>query len=125
MKTAEDIVRALAQHAPCRHAEDYCAFPQCGTASSADEVDDHVPECPYRMAVEWVGEREAIRADLRQKGWTLRSDGYWSANETGPLDARGMIWQDRMIDLDPENSRRILAAIEARTPPRVRWPTSC
>ncbi len=59
MKTAEDIVRALAAcDEPLEEGYDTCAMPECG-ALRVDHgperpIEEHRPDCPYRMAREWV-----------------------------------------------------------------------
>lgn len=62
MKTAEEIVRTLAAaeslhdcHTGC------CVF--CGAfrqAAYPERVREHEADCPYRMAVEWVGSQRPM-----------------------------------------------------------------
>jgi len=108
MKSAEEIVRALAAFDP--QDDQHCLL----CLNYIDELGKHTDDCPYRMAVEWVKENAAwcVRDALRKWGWVLRDDGYWSANETGSLDKRGPIWQDMLIDHDPKLSRQVIEAIQ-------------
>lgn len=55
MKTAEDIVRALAANPP-RDAKGFCAFDVC--PGGGMRAEGHGADCPWRMAREWVGERD-------------------------------------------------------------------
>lgn len=52
--TPEDIVRALADSdEPIDGEYGYC------TLCYGDELEDHLPTCPFRMAVKWVTEHPA------------------------------------------------------------------
>lgn len=60
--TAEQIVRALATADPWYADDDerhYCAL--CGSRLDRGQADDHEPDCPWRLAVEWVQGADATR----------------------------------------------------------------
>lgn len=56
MKTAEEIVRAMAENEPIEYGDDESLWHGCilCKVSLTTSADDHAPTCPYRMAVEWV-----------------------------------------------------------------------
>lgn len=60
MKTAEEIVRALAGV-----ERSAIIINEYRTCSLCDEQAEHSAECPYRMAVEWVAAAELKEDETR------------------------------------------------------------
>lgn len=58
--TAEQIVRALAVADPVEHQPGWPAV--CGLCTAEGKgnrfVEEHEPDCPWRLAVEWVAAQE-------------------------------------------------------------------
>ncbi len=61
--TAEQIVRALAAASPVVHRSD--GWARCGVCAAGGyigdgrDADDHDPDCPWRLAVEWVDAQQS------------------------------------------------------------------
>ena len=93
MKTAEEIVRALAAcDEPLEEGYDTCAMSECG-ALRVDHgperpIEEHRPNCPYRMAREWVERAKAEKRTCPECASTNYEDHegrWWLTHEDGCL----------------------------------------
>lgn len=83
--TPEQIVRALAGADPAQRTGAWCGL--CGTvliAQPGDEAKrDHEPDCPWRLAVEWVAEQKT-GPQLVNASRNPRDPGSWLDVHPGP-----------------------------------------
>ncbi len=78
MKTAEDIVRALAAYDVLKDPPEGGRYAWCGLCGTCrkDGKLDHDVDCPYRMALEWVAEQGRIETQYRRdlNAWIQRTN---------------------------------------------------
>lgn len=65
MATAEQIVRALAAAVPRTHYDrGECNLCEAMADNTVGAVDQHEPDCPWRLAVEWVAAADKFEGNM-------------------------------------------------------------